>query len=120
MNLPPLRELEASLREITSGDEPETYEERRDILEGLLDLRVTYADGELEITGQVPYMDPAAAATPKDGKKNCYSRLGADSQRQREDHHQAQQRGLRQTSQSKPNSRHVLNTLEQPRSLATF
>jgi hypothetical protein len=33
-----LHAAEAGLREITAGKEPKTYERRRDILEGVIDL----------------------------------------------------------------------------------
>jgi DNA invertase Pin-like site-specific DNA recombinase len=62
VNLPPLSALEAHVRRITTGAEPETYDERRDILEGLDNLRMDYADGDLKITGEVAVSDVEAAA----------------------------------------------------------
>jgi site-specific DNA recombinase len=67
--LPPLRAAEAGLREITEGAEPETYDERRDILEGIVDLRMTYLDGDLNITGKIPV--PAAAQADSHSKNRC-------------------------------------------------
>ena len=54
ISLPTLAAAKATLREITEGPEPETYEERRTVLDGILDLRMTYLAGDLEITGQIP------------------------------------------------------------------
>jgi DNA invertase Pin-like site-specific DNA recombinase len=54
VNLPPLQQAEAGLRRITEGKEPSTFERRRDILEGILDLRMTYYDGQLVIEGKIP------------------------------------------------------------------
>ncbi len=53
--LPPLKQAETAVRQI--GDprkEPTSYEERRSIPEGIVDLRMNYCDGGLEITGPVP------------------------------------------------------------------
>jgi hypothetical protein len=50
--LPSLREAEASLREILDGPMPETYQDRRKILDRIGELRMTYLDGELEIAGR--------------------------------------------------------------------
>ena len=73
--MPPLHAAHAALREITEGAEPETYEERRPILEGILDLRLKYANGDLEIEGKVPVPDVAVSAAS--GKKKCNKGLGA-------------------------------------------
>jgi hypothetical protein len=80
VSLPPLRAAEAALREITTGPEPTTYERRRNILEGILDLRTTYYDGELEIEGKVPV--PDAEISTGSGQKKCNSGVGADVQRE--------------------------------------
>ena len=69
MFLPPLRAAEATLREITSGSEPKTYECRCSILEGILDLRMTYYDGDLEIEGKMPMPDVSTSTGA--GKKKC-------------------------------------------------
>jgi site-specific DNA recombinase len=81
--LPPLRAAEAGLREITDGPEPSTYERRRDILEGIIDLRMTYLDGDLNITGKIPV--PAAAQADSSSKNRCKG-FGPDAERQREHH----------------------------------
>jgi len=54
LRLPSLQEAQSSLREITEGPMPETYRDRRNILDKIGDLRMTYLDGELEIMGKVP------------------------------------------------------------------
>jgi site-specific DNA recombinase len=86
VSLPPLRAAEAALREITAGSEPKTYERRRDILEGIVDLKMKYLEGNLEIEGKVPVRADAPASAGG-GKKNCHRRVGADAQCQREHHH---------------------------------
>jgi hypothetical protein len=77
VSLPPLHAAAAALREITAGSEPKTYERRRSILEGILDLRMNYYDGDLEITGKVPV--PGAEASADSGKKKCNSGQGGRS-----------------------------------------
>jgi len=81
VSLPPLRAAEAALREITTGPEPTAYERRRNILEGILDLRMTYYDGDLEIEGKVTIPAPATASTSS-GEKKCNRGLGADTEGQ--------------------------------------
>jgi hypothetical protein len=54
VRLPSILEAEAALREITDGPIPETYQDRRKILDRIGELRMTYLDGELEISGKVP------------------------------------------------------------------
>jgi len=78
VSLPPLHAAQAALREITSGPEPTTYEHRRSILEGIIDLRMNYYDGDLEIRGKIPV--PDAKTVSPSTKKNWYSRIGANSQ----------------------------------------
>jgi hypothetical protein len=46
------------------GSEPKTYERRRSILEGIIDLRMNCHDGDLEIEGKVPM--PASAPSSSD------------------------------------------------------
>jgi site-specific DNA recombinase len=70
VSLPPLRAAQTALREITQGPEPETYDERRPILEGILDLRMNYYNGDLEITGRVPMPDAASSGSRKNGYSN--------------------------------------------------
>jgi hypothetical protein len=72
--LPSLHEAEATLREITDGPEPETYQGRRNILEGINELRMTYLEGELEISGKVPIRTESAESTAS-GQKKCNLRL---------------------------------------------
>ena len=79
VSLPPLHAAEAALREITTGPEPKTYERKRDILEGILDLRLNYFDGDLEIEGKIPVPGAADASTGS-GKKKCNRGLDAHSQ----------------------------------------
>jgi hypothetical protein len=69
VRLPSLREAEASLREIVDGPMPETYEDRRKILDRIGELRMTYLDGELEIAGKVPIRTEAAESTISSGIK---------------------------------------------------
>lgn len=73
VNFPPLDVLEEHLRTITEN-EAETYDERRNILEGLLDLRMEYLDGVVTITGQVPVSVPQAATG--NGVRKCEGRVG--------------------------------------------
>ena len=76
VTMPSLSALEKHLETIMTGEEPKTYDERRPILESLVDLRVEYADGKIEITGKVPV--PNAAAFSGDGD-NCYPLVHPDS-----------------------------------------
>jgi hypothetical protein len=68
--LPPLYAAEAACRRIAEGPEPTHYETRRPILERLIDLKLYYDKGRLQITGKVPV--PGDAALAGGGKKNCY------------------------------------------------
>ena len=68
LRLPSLQEAQASLREITDGPMPESYQDRRNILHRIGDLRMTYLDGELEITGKVPIRTEPAESTTSNGK----------------------------------------------------
>jgi hypothetical protein len=80
MGLPPLHVIEAGCRQIAEGPAPETYEERRPILEKLADLKIFYDhDHIVEITGKVPVPVPDAAVSPK---RNCKGRIGADPESQ--------------------------------------
>jgi hypothetical protein len=65
IEIAPADAIERACRALASGPEPEGYEARRLVLDGLLDLRVS-ADGT--ITGKLPV--PAA-------EKNCKDRLAA-------------------------------------------
>lgn len=82
VSLPPRRATEGALREITNGPEPRTYERRRSILEAIVDLRINYLEGNLEIEGKVPVPEFSLVASAG-GQKNRYRRLGADANRQR-------------------------------------
>ena len=53
-SMPAFSILDATVRTITEGKEPTTYDERRDILEGLRDLKMVYGKGVVNITGIVP------------------------------------------------------------------
>lgn len=73
LELPEERKLAAWLNEIYDPrDEPQTFAERRDILEGLEDLYIVNEDGMLTITGKVPVGLPAAQVS------NCDSSLGCN------------------------------------------
>jgi site-specific DNA recombinase len=109
VSLPPLHAAEAALREITSGSEPKTYERRRNILEGILDLRMNYYDGDLEITGKVPV--PDAAASVGNGKKKCNTGLRADPQSQRRNDGNRKPRALPQRAERVAN---VARNVAQP------
>jgi hypothetical protein len=63
--------VECACHALASGPEPEGYEARRLVLEGLIDLRFS-VDGTA--TGKLPV--PATAATLS-AEKNCLDRLGA-------------------------------------------
>lgn len=72
LELPDEAKLQAWLNEIYDPrDEPTTFEERRDILDGLENLRIVNHDGLLVITGVVPVGLPA-------GVSNCNSSQGSD------------------------------------------
>jgi hypothetical protein len=71
LSLPPAYVVKAACDEITAVEnEPQTYEERRPILESLIDLKLYYAKGHLVITGKVPV--PSDAALAGGGKRNRY------------------------------------------------
>jgi len=53
IQLPSLAQAEAAVAEYRDLS-PSSFEVRRDILESILDLKMRYADGNLEITGRVP------------------------------------------------------------------
>jgi len=72
LELPAEARLKAALNEITPEDEPTTFTERRDILEGLEDLHIVNRGGFLTITGKVPVGLPSARVT------NCDSSQGRD------------------------------------------
>ena len=55
---------------LASGPEPEGYEARRLVLEGLLELRASAIGGDLTISGKLPF-------PPAEVKKNCEDRLVA-------------------------------------------
>jgi DNA invertase Pin-like site-specific DNA recombinase len=76
--LPPLHAVQTALDRITAGPEPETYDEQRDIMERIIDLRMEYAEGNLTIEGKIPIAsdDPTVGNTTV---KNCYSRVNGDS-----------------------------------------
>jgi site-specific DNA recombinase len=65
VSLPPLHAAEAAVRETVTGPEPETYEDRRSVLDGILDLRMTYYNRDLTIEGKIPVPASAAAASQK-------------------------------------------------------
>ena len=79
VNLPPLDLLQAQVERITSGPEPKTYEERRPILEGLLDLRIEWGHGEMTITGKVPMSELPQNVTNSYSSVDGYSNLSRTS-----------------------------------------
>jgi len=79
MALPPAHVIEAGCREIAEGPEPQSFATRRPVLEKLVDLKLTYGDGEVEIEGKVPV--PEAVQVSGKGAQKCYSRFGANAKR---------------------------------------
>ena len=67
VGLPPRAQLEAWCAELTGGPEPQTFEERRPVLEALRDLRIWYHDRQMVIEGQIPV--PVKSTTC--GDKKC-------------------------------------------------
>jgi hypothetical protein len=55
------------------------------VLEKLVDLKLYYYDGELEIEGKVSV--PEAVDGSDSNRKNCNTSLGADAESQRQDRH---------------------------------
>ena len=74
LELPSRRQIEAAIRELMTGPEPTTYEGRRPILEGIRELRMTYFDHALEITGKIPIR----AKSTTSGEKNWHQSFGSD------------------------------------------
>jgi DNA invertase Pin-like site-specific DNA recombinase len=74
VRLPGRQEVEATLREITDGPEPLTYQGRRNILEKITELRMLYLEGEVEIFGKVPISTEPVELTAS-GQKNCHHGL---------------------------------------------
>lgn len=72
LSLPSNVAIESAVREILAGPEPSTYEDRRAILEGILDLRMIYDSGDLTIEGKIP----VPAESTRYGEKNCNRRVG--------------------------------------------
>jgi site-specific DNA recombinase len=107
--LPPLRAAEAAVRKITTGPEPKTYEGRRSILEGILDLRMTYYKGNLTIEGKVPV--PGAEASAGSKEKKCNRGLGANAQSQ---HHHGDDREGRILAQTARSVAEILEKVREP------
>jgi DNA invertase Pin-like site-specific DNA recombinase len=72
IEIAPADAIERACRAVASGPEPEGYEARRLVLEGLLNLRASVDGKEVTITGKLPV--PASATSI--GEKNCKDRLG--------------------------------------------
>lgn len=69
VSMPAVTAIEAAVEDVQhvlAGPEPTTYEGRRSILEGILDLRMVYDSGDLIIEGNIPM---PAESTISDGKK---------------------------------------------------
>jgi hypothetical protein len=76
--LPLFREVEAAVRGIIEAGEPETYAERRPILEALVDLRCTMQDDMfVQITGQIPIL--SVESTTSNMRGNWDRSLSADA-----------------------------------------
>jgi DNA invertase Pin-like site-specific DNA recombinase len=86
MTLPPAYVVQAGCDRIAkSGVTVDTFEERRPVLEKLVDLKIVF-DGEtreVEIEGKVPV--PEAVEASGKGDRKCNSRVGADAKRKRQD-----------------------------------
>ena len=78
LTLPPLRAVEAAVRRIAEVPEPDTYEERRPVLEKLVGRPISYYDGDLQIEAKVPVPEVAEVSN----RKNCNISLGADAKGQ--------------------------------------
>ena len=74
IEIAPADAVERACRALASGPEPQGYEARRLVLEGLLELRTLVDGQDVTITGKLPVPAAAAAAA---GGKNCKARLGA-------------------------------------------
>jgi Resolvase, N terminal domain/Recombinase len=66
MTLPEAYIVQAACERIANGHSPTTFDARRPILEYLVDLKIVYGDGVVEISGKVP-VDADAAAKPRKG-----------------------------------------------------
>lgn len=75
MALPSRNAIEAGCRRIAQGPEPTTFEERRPILEKLVDLKMTWDRGAVEIEGKVPVPEAVASSGTKMSK--CDRRVRA-------------------------------------------
>jgi DNA invertase Pin-like site-specific DNA recombinase len=71
VDIAPLDVAEEACRQVASGPEPEGIEDRREVLDGLVDLRVEVGDGVARITGRVP----VGAASAQKISSNCTNRL---------------------------------------------
>ena len=79
MTLPPLAQMEAACREIADGPEPGSdtddpmvmFNERRPILEKLVNLDIRFGDAEVVIEGKVP----VAAQVAGSSRQNCKGRV---------------------------------------------
>jgi hypothetical protein len=79
MSLPALYIVQAACDRIANGPEPKTFEEQRPVLEKLVDLKITYGDGEVVIAGKVPV--PEAAEAPGRNGRKCNSSHGRMAER---------------------------------------
>ena len=73
LTLPPLYAVEAAMRRIAEGPEPQTFAERRPVLEKVVDLKVRYFEGTLNIEGKVPVPEPVQGSGSN--RRNCNSRF---------------------------------------------
>jgi hypothetical protein len=73
IEIAPADAVDRACRTLASRPEPEGYEARRLVLEGLLDLRVSVDGKEVTITGKLP----APVVATSDNEKNRKDRFGA-------------------------------------------
>jgi DNA invertase Pin-like site-specific DNA recombinase len=90
IQMPSLHAAEAAVREIAAGEEPETFQERRDILERLLDLRITILNGQMTIEGKIPVGDAVSANGTGSHREKSDSGVSADPERECEDRHRGE------------------------------
>jgi hypothetical protein len=59
------------MRRIAEGPEPQTFAERRPLLEKIVDLKLRYFDGMLDIEGEVPVPEPVQGSGSNRRNCNC-------------------------------------------------
>jgi len=61
------------MRRIAEGPEPQTFAERRPVLEKIVDVKLRYFDGTLDIEGKVPVPEPVQGSGTN--RRNCNNRF---------------------------------------------